>query len=342
MRMSSLLLVLLPLLAGPAAASPGAAAEALQTLFAREWDRRMAESPTWASALGDRRHNRRWPDLSPAAIAASQAADRAALEVLAAIDRAALPPGEQLNHDLFGRLLRERIAAEPFKPWVYAMNMRGGIQSSHQLLETLRFERAQDWDDWLARLESFGTYMDQTIALLDEGLREGRTQPRIIMQRIPAQVRQQRVADPVDSPFYAPFRALPDAMPPAEQDALRARARAAVAGIVLPAFERLERFLVDRYLPGARESVGAWDTPDGRAWYANRAAYFTTTALTPQEIHAIGLAEVARIRGEMERIIRELGFEGGFHDFLADLRSNPRFYYPTSEDRKSTRLNSSH
>jgi uncharacterized protein (DUF885 family) len=316
----------------PAPAESAEAVAALHALFDRHWERSMAENPTWASQLGDRRHDDRWPDLSPGAIAASHAADRAALDELGRIDRASLPPDEQLNYDLFARMLRDRVDTHRFKPWVYALNMRDGIQSEHELLETLAFRNPSDWENWLARLRSFGRYMDQTIALLDEGAREGRTQPRVIMERVPAQVRRQLVADPVDSPFYAPFRRLPQSMPEADRARLEAEARAAVKDIVIPAYARLERFLVERYLPASRDSVGIWDTPDGRAFYANRAAHFTTTALTPEEIHEIGLAEVKRIRGEMERIVRDVGFEGSLAQFMADLRTNPRFYYPTSDE----------
>jgi len=172
----------------------------MHALFAREWDRRMADNPTWASMLGDQRFNRSWPDLSAAAIASGQQATRAFLAELRAIDRAALPQSEQLNYDLFARMLEERVEAEPFKPWVYAINMRHGVQTADQLLESLRFTDDSDWQDWLARLQAFGTYMDQTIALLEEGAREGRTQPRVIIQRVPDQVRQQMVDDPAASP----------------------------------------------------------------------------------------------------------------------------------------------
>lgn len=332
--LATLLLLTLGIVAppGPASAEPAAGIEALHALFDRHWERSMAENPTWASNLGDRRYDDRWPDLSPAAIAASHAADRAALEELGRIDWASLPPAEQLDHDLFARMLRDRIDAQRFKPWVYALNMRDGIQNEHELLETLAFRSPSDWDNWLARLRAFGRYMDQTIGLLEEGAREGRTHPRVIMERVPAQVRRQRVADPVDSPFYAPFRRLPDSMPEAERARFEAEARAAVKDVVIPAYERLERFLVERYLPASRDTVGIWDTPDGRAFYANRAAHFTTTALTPEEIHEIGLAEVRRIRGEMERIVRQVGFEGSLREFMADLRTNPRFYYRTSDE----------
>ncbi len=333
MRWIAAAFLLLPLAAGgdpaPEAASPSAA---LRTLFEQEWDRTLAEDPVWASQLGDPRFNDRWPDASWAAIEASHRADQAALARLLAIDREALLPEEQLNRDLYERELRDRIGAHRFEPRVYALDMREGIQFAHELAERLHFRRPRDWRDWLARLESFGVYMDQTLALLARGASEGRTQPRVIMERVPAQVRRQLVDDPAASPFYAPFERLPEDMPEEQRRALAAAARAAIAGVVVPAYARLARFLEEVYLPASRDSVGVWDTPDGRAWYANRAAHFTTTTLTPAEIHRIGLEEVARIRGEMHGVMREVGFEGSFAEFLADLRSNPRFYFTSPDE----------
>jgi len=313
-------------------AHAGDPAAALHDLFAREWDRRMEDNPTWASRLGDRRFNRRWPDLSPTAIAARQRANEAFLEELMSIPVDTLSPEDRLNHELFRRELEDRIAAARFKPWVYAINMRSGIQTANEILESLPFRTQADWDDWLARLEAFGTYMDQTIAVLAEGASEGRTQPRVIIERVPDQVRQQLVADPAESPFFTPFAAMPDSVPAAEQERLRLAAKAAISGVVLPAYRRFEAFLVDRYLPASRDTVGINETPDGRAWYENRARHFTTTSLTPDEIHEIGLREVERIRGEMQAVIRQVGFEGSFGDFLAHLRTSPEFYFPTADE----------
>ena len=309
-----------------------AAADDLNALFAREWDRRMADHPTWASTLGDKRFNRAWPDLSAAALAARHAADRVWLEQLRAIPRDPLSPADQLNYDLFEAEIEDRLSAARFKPWVYAVNMSDGIQTADQLLESLQFDVPSDWDDWLARLQSFGTYMDQTIALLEEGAREGRTQPYAIMQRVPDQVAKQLVDDPARSRFYAPFHEMPTGIPAADQERLRRAALAAVGDVVLPAYRRFHAFLVDRYLPASRASVGIWDTPDGRDWYANRAAHFTTTSMTPDEIHELGLREVARIRAEMEAVIREVGFAGGFQDFLTHLRTAPQFRYETADE----------
>lgn len=314
-----------------AADAEGDPATQLHALFDKEWEQRMANYPTWASMLGDKRFNRQWTDLSPAAIAARQEQDMALLAELGAIPREALGAEDRLNYDLFRHQLTDRIEASRFKPWVYAVNMRDGIQTENELLDSLRFTAQSDWEDWLARLHAFPVYMDQTIALLEEGAREGRTQPRAIMQRLPDQVRQQLVSDPTESPYYAPFTDLPEFIPPADRERLRGAARSAIAEGVIPAYRRFETFLVDRYLPASRDSIGISDTPDGKAWYENRTRHFTTTDMTPEQIHQLGLAEVARIRGEMQAIIDQVGFQGDFQDFLAWLRTEPRFRYQDPE-----------
>lgn len=299
----------------------------LHALFDREWEQRMANYPTWASVLGDKRYNRQWTDLSASAIEARHAENLALLADLEAIPRAGLGAEDQLNYDLFRHQLIDRIESARFKPWIYAVNMRDGIQTENELLDSLRFTAQSDWEDWLARLQAFPTYMDQTIAILEEGAREGRTQPRAIMQRLPDQVRQQLVADPADSPFYAPFLEMPEVISAEDQARLQREARTAIEQGVIPAYRRFEAFLVERYLPASRDSVGISDTPDGKAWYENRARHFTTTDMTPEQIHQLGLTEVARIRAEMQDIIDEVGFEGDFQAFLGWLRTEPRFRY---------------
>ena len=169
--------------------------------------------------------------------------------------------------------------------------------------------------------------MDQNIALMREGVRRGLVQPKVIMQRIPDQIAKQVVTDPEASPFYAPFRTMPASMPAAEQDRLRAAGRAAITRSVVPAYRRLQDYFVKDYLPACADSVGVWALPGGEAWYQNRIAWFTTTDLTADQIHEIGLKEVARIRGEMQKVIEQVGFKGSFPEFLQYLRTDPKFRY---------------
>jgi uncharacterized protein (DUF885 family) len=310
----------------PGGSSPSAVQE-LHALFDTEWERVMRENPTWASSLGDRRYNDRWPDVSVTAAERFHQEDARALRKLEAINRSALPAGEQLNYDLFRRSYADRIEGHRFRSFLMPLDQQGGIQTEDELRESLRFETEKDYQDWIVRLRGLGGYMDQTIALLEQGIAEGRTQPRVIMERVPDQIAAQVVEDPTRSPFYIPFQKMPAEVAPEAQDRLRAEARAAITEVVVPAYRGFQTFFGERYLPAARTSVGASDLPEGDAYYAFQTRTETTTDKTPEEIHEIGLAEVARIQGEMKRVFDQVGFQGSYDEFVEFLRTDKRFYY---------------
>jgi uncharacterized protein (DUF885 family) len=304
----------------------------LEKLYDGEWQRWLREDPVNATAVGDVRYNDRWPDSSLAAIQNSQAADRAALDALSRFDVSGLSRADRLNYDIIKLEEQRRVDAAPFKPYLYEINHQGGIQTANEVAEIAPFATLRDYENWIARLQSFGAYMDQNIALLRIGIREKRTQPRVIMQRITPQIAAQRVANPTDSPFYKPFKDMPASIPAAERARLAAAGRDAIAGSVLPAFARFDKFFNEQYLPACRLSIGIADTPDGPAFYRERIAYHTTTTLTAEEIHAIGLAEVARIRAEMDKVIAAVGFKGSFLEFAHYLRTDPKFFYTNPDD----------
>ncbi len=178
-------------------------------MFDSAWQRDLEEDPLAATQYGDRRYNDRLPDLSPAAIDRSHQLDQKVLDDLAKIPRASLPPAEQLNYDLFEREYKTRIANYPFKPWLYRFSHRESLPALSETAELISFDSTKDYQDWIARLRRIGTYVDQNIALLEQGLREKRTQPKIIMDRVPAQIAKQLVQKPEDSPFYAPLQKFP-------------------------------------------------------------------------------------------------------------------------------------
>src|SRR5690606_35762777 len=211
------------------------AAARLHALFEADWERQLQDNPLLASYLGDRRHNARLPDLSPAAFERQAAALRASLATLETIDRAALSPADQLNHDLYQRELRTAIDALAFPAHRLAVDQRGGVHLlAVQMAPALRFESARDYADWIARLRAYDAYVDQTIALLREGMASGWVAPKAVMQRVPAQIAAQRVAAPEDSSFYKPFLAMAEAVPAEDRERLQAEGRAAVAEVVLP------------------------------------------------------------------------------------------------------------
>ncbi len=324
------LLVLLALLA-PLPAVADATAD-LHALFEREWERDLADNPLLATYRGDRRYDDRWPDISPAARQARDAANARVLEDLGRIPREALSAADRLNYDLFRHQYEDRVAAAPFHPEYYSIRAREGPQSLNETAEQMRFETVADYETWLRRMAALPAYLEQYGELLQRAAAEGRTQPRVIMDRVVPQLAMQVVDRPEDSPFFARFQAFPDTIAPAERERLAARARQVISESVVPAYRRFASVFGHAYLPACRDTVGIWDTPDGRAFYANRARYHTTTALTPEEIHAIGLAEVARNRAEMQAVMDEVGFKGSLTDFFEFLRTDPQFYYETGEE----------
>lgn len=305
---------------------------ALAALFDEQWEFWMRESPTWASQLGDHRYDERWPDLSPEGFERRDAHDRKMLARIDAIDPATLSPEARVNRELFRRRIAEDVEERRFGSHLLALDMRYGIQSENETAEQLTFETVAHHEAWIARLRAFGTYMDQTIALLREGARRGMVQPKVIMDRVDDQIARQVVEEPAASPFFDVFERLPPAFPEADRERLRAEALSAIREVVVPAYRRFHGFFVNEYLPACRETIGASSLPNGSEYYAFRVRQMTTTSLTPDEIHAIGLSAVAHIRTEMERVMRTTGFQGDLPAFFAYLRSDPRFFAKDGED----------
>lgn len=305
---------------------------ALHRLFAEEWERSLSENPVAASLRGDRRFDDRWGDFSLAAYAARAAADQRALERLRAIPSDRLSERDRISAELFAWMLEDRLASYRFGAHLIPLNQRGGIQSLDTLGDSLPFAEERDFRAWIARLRRFDRLTEQTIALMQEGMRRGVLPPRIVMQRIPAQLEAQLVADPRASRFYRPLTRIPASIPAEVGEALRAEGARAIAEVVLPALGRFYEFLTAEYLPACREGIAIREIPDGEAYYRHLVRRYTTTDLSPEEIHALGLAEVARIRAEMERVREQVGFPGDLTAFIEHLRSDPRFYYRDPEE----------
>lgn len=326
----SRLLVLLCLIA-PTLAYAESPGEALNRLFADEWERGLREDPLRASYVGDTRFADQLPDLSPEAIAASAAVDRAALARLEAIEVAELSDQDRLNHEVFGWQLRQRIAGQRFDRHLVPINQRGGIQTFVNILEQIPPRSVADYENWIARLEAFKTYAAQTQALMAQGVEQKITPPRVVMQRVSGQLAAQAVESVEASGFWKAFAEMPESIPADQRERLRAAGRKAISDSVLPAYRELSRFFDEIYLPACSDSIAATDQPNGNDYYAWVAQFFTTTELSPDAIHDIGLKEVARIRAEMEQVRQEVGFEGDLGAFFVHLRSDPRFYYDSPE-----------
>jgi len=308
------------------------ASEDFHALLDEAWEWHLAENPMVASRAGDRRYNTAWRDSSLAAIERRHLERRDFLRRVYAIDRAALPESDKLDYELFRRDQQRHVDEHQFKGYLMPFSQRGGVQNLDGQASYLRFETVGDYEDWIARLDKIDSVVDQTIEVANRGIEQGVVLPRVLMERIPDQIAVQLVEDGMESPFYRIFETMPDAIPAKDQERLRAAAVKTIEDTVVPAYRKLARYFDKTYLPATRETVGLSNLPNGSAWYEFLARRYTTTLMTPDEIHRTGLEEVKRIRGEMQEIIDELGFEGSFQDFLTFLRTDPQFYYDNPED----------
>ena len=308
------------------------AGEDFNALLDEAWEWHLAENPMVASRAGDRRYNTEWRDVSLTAIEQRHLQRRDFLRRVYAIDRAALPEADKLNYELFRRDLQRRVDEHQFKGFLMPFSQRGGVQNLDNQANQLRFESVGDFEDWLARMDKIDTVVDQTIEVANRGIERDFVLPRILMERIPEQIAVQLVEDGEESPFYRTFETMPDSITAKDQERLRKAAIKTIEDTVVPAYRKLARYFEKTYLPATRETVGLSSLPNGSAWYEFLARRYTTTVMTPDEIHRTGLEEVKRIRGEMQQIIDELGFEGDFQDFLTFLRTDPQFYYDNPDD----------
>ncbi len=307
-------------------------AERLHALFKVDWDYTMAVYPESATWVGYPGHEREWTDLSREAIARRKELAGRALPALASIDRAQLGPVDRVSYDVFKRQTEEGIEGIRFPSELGQIDQLSGIhQDAAQLFRGMQAVNAGHFEDQLARLQALPQVVDNVISLLEEGLAKGITPPQVTLRDVPAQILNQIPEEPLKSPLLASFVELPPTVSGEKGLELRAAAAKIYTTAARPAFQRLEEFVREKYIPGARQTIAATDLPDGQAWYAWRIKNYTSTDLTAQQIHDIGLAEVKRIRAEMERVKAQAGFKGTLQEFFAFLRTDPQFYFTNKE-----------
>ena len=296
--------------------------ERLHSLFRLHWTYNLDEYPELATYTGDPGRNHRWTDHSLEAYDRRNREMEIPARVLATIDRAALSASDQVHYDLFRRNAIESLEGRRFKGEYMPVTQMGGVQQNvAQYLMLMPYFQRTDVENAVARMEAVPQLVDQTIALLEKGVETGITPPRVTLRDVPEQVRNQITDDPAASPMLRPFQSLPPTIEPPVAETLRAAAARAYTAAVAPAYRRLLEYLETRYLPRTRETIAARDLPDGEAWYAFSIRQMTTTRLSAQEIHDIGLAEVKRIRAEMDAVMAGSGFDGTFQQFVGFLRT---------------------
>ena len=321
--------------AGVPVASAAASGEGarLRRFFDREWQWGLEQFPEGATSLGDNRYNDRLTDLSLEAIAARKKRTEAERAELGTFRRDALSPADRVNDDLFLHDVEIGIEGDRFPTEYLAIGPRSGIQIDlPSLPEQTPFRNARDYEMYLARLSAIPRQAEQVLVLLRKGVETGWVPARIAVEKVPDQLRAESSGPPEKSGFFEPFTRFPEAVPADERAKLTTAARETIAGRVQPAYAKILKYFSETYLGACRRDVGAWALPDGDAFYRYSVRLYTTTDLSPREIHEIGLREVARIHADMEKIVAETGFRGSFADFLKDLRTNPTFYYRRAED----------
>ena len=319
----------LTLLAG---CSPQSPESSFEDLMESEWAKIISDNPVYASSMGDLRFNRDWSDNSVSGIIQDYQHDQLVLDQLNAMDLNGLDELNRINYKLFKKQYENSVESFDYQTYLMPFSHRGGIQLEHETVNILPLRNAGHYDDWIARLSKLEVLVDAEIEKARMGIETGTVPPRFLMQKVFEQIKLQAYVSPETSPFYRAFESMDRSIDAGEVLAIQARAKEVIKNQVIPAYLKLHQFFEDEYLAACRTSIGIKDINNGKQYYEFLARKFTTTSLTPQEIHNIGLSEVARIKAEMEEVIQEVNWQGTFKGFLDDLRSNPKFYYETSEE----------
>ena len=330
---SYLLAILLTTVFLPAGAQQPAAEQQLDELFADEWALRLREYPLLATSMGVNDYNDRLSGVSFDDIERRKRLSAALMDRLQRMDIDALPPGRRLDYELFEWMLRNRIESAAHNPERIPFIADSGFHS--QLLRAadgVVFRNALDYENFLERLRAIPGHIEQHVENMRAGITDGFVAPVVVLDSVLPTVAAPAEAAVEESAFFRPFARMPSGFDDAERTRLESDAREVIGQQLLPAFRRLAEFLDEEYRMHARESLGASELPRGRDYYRQRIRAMTTLDLSPEDIHAIGLAEVARIRSEMLQIVEDLEFEGGIDAFVTFLRTDPRFYAETEEE----------
>jgi uncharacterized protein (DUF885 family) len=318
--------------ATPQPAQAADASAGLNRLFEAYFERSLELNPLQATFIGDHRYDDRLTNnISPEHIAAALALDQRSLDSALELEREQLSDADRLSLEIFINDLRMSIAGAQFPSELVPINQFSSLPTLMPVLgsgtNAQPFETTQDYERFLARMRDYVVWSDQAITNMRAGAQKNITYPRVLMEKVLPQLAELIAAEPQRSVFYQPLTKFPDGVPTADRARLQTAYRQAITEQINPAYQRLHDFIRDHYLRSARSSV-AWSAmPNGAQWYAYLAKLSTTTDLSPNQIHELGLREVARIRGEMEQVKSQVGFKGDLAAFFKFLQDDPRFYY---------------
>lgn len=293
----------------------------------------FAEQLWQAEKKLDNRSKTSLPDMSAATLAAQAKQRQQWLDKLQQIDPSALTEQQQINYAILSYSLEDALSEYQYGAHMMPLTSESGFHSALAFMVSgTEFKTKQDYLDYLAKLKTVPAYMQQQTEWMKQGLATGMTQPKAVLAGFEQSILAFISKTPEQNVFYRPFHQKPEFIDIESWQALQSEAQQVVTLQLNPAYQQFYQFMVERYLPGARDSIAASDWPKGREYYQNRLEHYTTLKLTPEQVHQIGLNEVARIRAEMQAIITKVGFKGSFAEFIQFLRTDPQFYAKTPTD----------
>ena len=301
------------------------------TFLDEYWEYVVDQNPTFASLLGYEGFDDKVSSNSISEFYKNRDFEKYVIAVLENINPENLTEADQLNYRLLLLSNETDLESRSFPGFYMRLNQRGGVQDYYDLASRLKLESIQDHRNWLERVKSYSQNVKNSLDINKEGLEKGYTQPKHIVQKVAEQIDSMTSKKTEENPYFKSFSKL-EAMNSEDAKELLVEAKEFIEGELMPSYKELSTFLKNTYIPNSRDSIGLSGVPDGKAWYEFKARSFTTTNLTPDEIHELGLREIKRIRQEMEDVIEEVEWDGDFRSFLDFLRTDPQFYYETGEE----------
>ena len=295
------------------------------------WEYVVDQNPTFASLLGYRDYDDKVSSNSISEFYKNRDFEKYVLDVLEKINPESLTEDDQLNYRLLLLSNETDLESRSFPGFYMRLNQRGGVQDYYDLASRLKLENIQDHRNWFERVKSYSQNVKNSLDINREGLEKGYTQPKHIVRKVAEQIDSMTSKKTEENPYFKSFSKL-EAMNSGEAKELLAEVKEFIEDELMPSYKELSTFLKNEYIPNSRDSIGLRGVPDGKAWYEFKARSFTTTNLTPDEIHELGLREIKRIRKEMEDVRTEVEWDGDFRSFLDFLRTDPQFYYETGEE----------
>ena len=304
----------------------------LDALLKEQWEYVLRTNPEFATILGDKRYNDKLSDFSQKAIDEDLRQTKVFLDQFNSVDTEGFPEQEQLNKRLMVRDLSRQLENAHFKNWEMPVNQFFGIHlDAPQLVQLLPFDTVKDYEDYIARLRLFPRAFDETMVQMRNGMRDKLMPPKYLLEKIPAQVERITSQKPEETPFAMPLKKFPASFSEADKQRLSAAVLAAIKDSVMPTYARFDKFVKEEYAPAGRTNEGIWSLPDGEARYRARIKDMTTTDMSPEEVHQLGLREVARIEGEMLEIAKKLGYND-LKSFNAAIEKDPKLRPTSRED----------